>query len=30
MKPEEILESAVLVYLKGLGILQGSGDAPPA
>jgi hypothetical protein len=23
MKPEEILESAMLVYLKGLGILTG-------
>ena len=24
MKPEEILESAMLIYLKGLGILPGA------
>ncbi len=30
MAPEEILESALLVYLKGLGILADVKDAPPS
>jgi AcrR family transcriptional regulator len=30
MAPEEILESAMLVYLKGLGILTDVEDAPPS
>ncbi len=29
MKPEEILESAMLIYLKGLGILADTKPAPP-
>ena len=29
MKPEEILESAVLIYLKGLGILSNAETAQP-
>jgi hypothetical protein len=30
MAPEEILESAMLIYLKGLGILTDVEDAPPS